>query len=152
MLSDSALCRYYTKSLISMTSLRTAVPFLPTWIPGGPLPFGDVFPPSGMSLTLQQANGTWITTLGGEDCEDQERSILWLVCCRPLITRDCWEGQGHQLWLWAMGKTRAPQPLASPIVLISAPRSTHSWKKRRERLVPVAEVCSLMARNQTCHM
>lgn len=36
--------RHCTKSVISMTSKKTAVPSALTWLPSGPLPFGDVLP------------------------------------------------------------------------------------------------------------
>lgn len=45
------------------------------------------FSPYGMSLMFKQVNGTWITKLGAEDCEDGEASTPWLVCCWPWITR-----------------------------------------------------------------
>lgn len=52
--------------------------------------------------------------------------------------------------LGANGKV--PQPLAFSHPSHFCPQIDTWLKKRRERLMPITEVCSLVALNQTCHM
>lgn len=127
------LCaRHKTKSVKSMTSRRTACCPLPSHrAPRWPFAIWGCVSPTGISLMFKQVNGTWIITLGGEDWEDRERNTQRLVCCRPLITRGCWEGQGHQLlpaglWEGLSSPTSCFLPLFSFLPLID------TWLKEKK--------------------
>lgn len=141
----TALCQALHKQFyVQCCSLPSHM--APRW----PLAIWGCISSSGMSLLFKQVRGTWI----------KKREMVRAARKGGDLPYD-WFAVGPKshkaaekvrVTSWDLGANRrAPQ---TPFSHCShfCPQMDTWWKKRRERLMPIVEVCNLMARNQTCHM
>lgn len=102
-----------------------------------------------MSLMFTQANGTWITS-GWWGLWRTEESFPMTGLLQGLNHMRLRRISESPAVTWGQWKGSPTLAFSHPSHFCPQPDTW--WKKRRERLMPIAEVCNLMARNQTCHM